>query len=384
VKNRAFPTVVWVLLGILAIGAVSLTLGRNDSETFPSASSYSPSGTKAFADLLTSLGNHVTITQATKPRLEQTDVVIAFAPNTAFSSPDARTVIDDFVEKGGRAIVLSVPKVFPKTPLPSTDTNIAPANENTTTITNVSNFGADSNQVDAQLTGLPYEASRQNSFTIAQTESGTAFANLQRIGQGQVLAISDGIIATNRFIDRNGNAAELMRLVQAIAPPHSSFTFYEASFGHASERGVLERIGAWALAAWWQLLFLFVVIVYSLGKPFGYPDEERPKQGGSRELVDAVAATYRRAHATHVALRAMMKEADSEIRKKLKLPLDSSRADRDALIPQSLAKALATAQVASTDRISDYDALGIARTLDEELAAFLGERVVRYRRRKYS
>ena len=80
-KNRAFPVTVWVLLGILGIAAASLTLGRNDTKTFPSASSTSPSGTKAFADLLTSFGYNVAITQATKPQVGRDDILVGFAPN---------------------------------------------------------------------------------------------------------------------------------------------------------------------------------------------------------------------------------------------------------------------------------------------------------------
>ena len=381
-KNRAFPVTVWVLLGILGIAAASLTLGRNDTKTFPSASSTSPSGTKAFADLLTSFGYSVAITQATKPQVGRDDILVGFAPNGEFKNSEVRKFIDDHVNPGGRAIVFSVPSEFPKALELSTPENATPEG-NSAPVVNVTNVGSETRKVDSQYSGLAYTPVSKQSFTIAQEEGGAAVGSLEHVGRGEILSVSDGILATNRFIDRNENAAELMSLVQSVAPPHSSLVFYEASFGHSSERGILERIGTWALAAWWQLIFLFVVIVYTLGKPFGYPDEERPRQAGARELVDAVAQTYRRAHATHVALRSMLKEADSEIRKKLKLPLDSSRAERDALIPPSLAKTLANAEVASSDRIGYYDALAIARKLDEELASFIGQRAARYRRRRY-
>ena len=381
-KDRTFPITVWVLLGILAIAAVSLTLGRNDSSTFPSASSYSPSGTKAFADLLTRMGYRVSITQATKPVVKRDHILIAYAQNSAFRSSTARKFIEDFVEAGGKAIVFSVPTLFPKAQL---NTLADSATDSDTANVIGINNASDTTRIDHVGSGLAYSPpNRQNSYTVAEAEDGTPLASLQHIDRGDLLAVSDGIVTTNRFIDRNSNASELIKWVQTIAPPGSSLVFYEASFGHNTDPGILELIGTWALAAWWQLIFLFIVIVYTLGKPFGYPDEERPKQGGARELVDAVAQTYRRAQATHVALRSMIKEADSEIRKKLKLPLDAPRQSRDQLLPPALAQALANAQVASSDRIGMYDALGIARKLDEELASFMGQRVVRYRRRKYS
>lgn len=375
--KSSFPIVVWVLLGVLVIAAGTLSLGRNDTRTLPSASSYTPSGTKAFADLLANSGYHVQVTQAAKPKLAPQGVLVAFSVNSQLAG-DSRSFINDFVDAGGKAAIFVLPANFPTAP------DAQPSGSNATTAQQVEHFDAPgSYKVDTRLaSNAAFDTDSNHMFTIARTDSGPV-AQLRSLGAGRMLIVTNGIIATNRFIDRNQNAEEALRLFRAIAPEGSSVVFMEASFGHVSEPSVLERIGAWALVAWWQLLFLFIVIVYTLGKPFGYPDEERPRQGGARDLVDAVAQTFRRARATHVAMRSMSKEADSEIRKKLKLPLSATRADRDRLLPDSLSNALARVQVAGDDRIGIYDALALARKLDTEMAQFLGERVNRYRRRKY-
>src|SRR5262249_6709267 len=112
------------------------------------------------------------------------------------------------------------------------------------------------------------------------------FAAIKKTDKGQEAYLANGIIATNRFIDRQQNAYVLLDMVKRVAPARGGrIVFAEATFGNAHIPGVFESIGTWALAGWFQLLFLGVVVVYSLGKPFGYPDPERRQERGARELM---------------------------------------------------------------------------------------------------
>ncbi len=162
----------------------------------------------------------------------------------------------------------------------------------------------------------------------------------------------------------------MVEAIRSVAPRGARIVFCEAAFGLGSEPGVIESLGLWAVGAWWQLGILFVLAVYALGKPFGLPEVVRAKQVGGREMIDAVANIYRRARAGHVALGAMTRSADAEIRRLAKLPRDAGRGERDRVIPEDLVRALAEAEAASTERLPAADALRIARRLEESLDAF--------------
>jgi hypothetical protein len=92
-------------------------------------------------------------------------------------------------------------------------------------------------------------------------------------------------------------------------------------------------------------------------------------------LVDAVADTMGRAHATQLAMRTALARTDTELRMVLKLPKDTERARRDELLPKELKRALANLEAAAQDAgTSSTEAARRVHRVDEELAAFLGTR----------
>ena len=225
---------------------------------------------------------------------------------------------------------------------------------------------------------------------VGSLKNGGTLATLHQHDNGERLHVYSGIIATNRFIDKNDNAVEAVRLVRTVAKPGSRLVFLEAAFGNGSEPGVLETLGSWALAGWWQLLLLGGVVIYTLGKPFGYPDEERPMQRGGRELIDAVSNIYRRSRMTQLALHAMYDEADRQVRRKLKLPVDAPVSERNRLIPTDLATAFTNIEnvmgYTNTEpgmRIPQHMALEMGKSLNHGLATFLGQHVPSTRRNKH-
>lgn len=380
-KSKSIITIAFVLLGLLVVSAVSLTLGRNETRTFPSASSYGPSGAKAFSELLRQQGYRVDISMHPTPYLSQGDVLVAFVkplpdnPDSDTSEQTeertARQFLDAYAAKGGHVVELWCTKDFQGS-----------SEEAIGNVSDVRNAVA-GQTLKLNLQSATREYAADGDLPLATGPAGETIASLDMRGKGQVLNVSNGISATNRFIARNDNAAELVRLVSAVAPEHAHLVFYEASFGNSSDPGILETLGPWAIAGWWQAIFLFLVIVYSLGKPFGYPDEQRMVQTGARDLVDAVSSVYRRSRATHVAMTALLADADAEIRRKLKLPLEAARSERDRLLPESLSRALLMAEAAKDQRIPAGDALGIAQRLNKELSSFIGERPLHRKRKKF-
>ncbi|HTQ10920.1 MAG TPA: hypothetical protein VMI31_12665, partial [Fimbriimonadaceae bacterium] len=205
------------------------------------------------------------------------------------------------------------------------------------------------------------------------SEGQSAFAGLAREGKGTVLTVADGYIASNRFIDQAQNASLLMRMVSTIAPKGSRIVFTEATYSD-TEPGLMELLGPGAVGAWYQGIFLFIVIVYSLGKRFGLPDETRPAQTGQRELVEAIADAYRRAGATRIACRSAYDRADLQVRRALKISRDAPASERDARLPSELAAAFRRTFEATIDDTMPHEAFAICRNLRKNVGVFVSSR----------
>lgn len=340
-------------------------------------------------------GYKTEIDRNSNPFFQPGDVAIAFSirkPDSEAFGFDEQKIknlspIRDYCDSGGSAAVFELREDFPgsaKIASSQVGTVATTLGGTSTTLRINEDFqdaAASSSYLPDDLTSNTLSEG-ENSLGVAIDSSKRVVASVRFTNKGKYEDISDGIIATNAFIGQNDNADEAMRLIRIVAPPGSRLVFAEASFGNAVEASTLAMIGPWAVASWWQLLLLFVVIVYTLGKPFGYPDEERLVQRGARDLVDAVAVTYRRSRATQLAMRWLHLYADREVRRKLKLSSEASDQERNRRIPGSLALALSHAQTASTYPVAVSDAVHIAARLDLEVRQFVGKPPRRSTRRR--
>jgi hypothetical protein len=186
-----------------------------------------------------------------------------------------------------------------------------------------------------------------------------------------LLTVADGLFATNRFLDRLDNAPVLLSLIATITPPSGRIVFTEASFGNSSGSSLVGAIGPWAEAAWLQLIFLFAVVVLTLGYRFGLPREERGKERGQRELIDAVADTYLRGKMTRVALAAVYEDVNSQISRALKLPKDAPVGDRNRQLPEPFVRTLNDVLAGTQGKMRSAEATALAEKLYEQLGEFL-------------
>jgi hypothetical protein len=194
----------------------------------------------------------------------------------------------------------------------------------------------------------------------------------RRAGDREQIDVTDGIGATNRYISRYDNAAVFTSLFRLIAKPGDKVVFVEAAVGNTIQPSLLEKIGAWAIGAWWQLLLLAAVVAYTLGKRFGIPDAIPFRQRGTRELVDAMGDLFKRGRATNVALGAVAAECDRLLREALKLGRDAPRSARDALLPEPLAQVLGYCEAATTTGAPPGSGLRLARDLERRTRDFIG------------
>jgi hypothetical protein len=388
---KGLPRIAWVGLAILAVAAILLSLGQRETVSFPAADSFAPSGSAALADLLEQQGYKVAIDRSLRPKLAKGDLVLAFeipkpsgfmsevqkevdaetlTSTSEFEKPPHRELLAH-LRSGGRAILLPLASDYlaASRAALAQPIDVAP-------ITGGNTLQVSLGTARAATAAATSELEDTHTVTRLWTDSeGDGMVLGVRVGDGTAFLLWNGIVGTNRFIDRADNATLLLNLVSVLAPKGSRIVFTEATFGNIQEKGLLEAIGGWADAAWQQILLLGLVIVYTLGKRLGLPEETKGKQRGSRELVDAIAGTMNRAHATGPAMRATLDRADTELRMALKLPRETERARRDELLPMDLTRALADLEAASQDAdTSSAEAARRVQRLDRELDAFLGTR----------
>jgi hypothetical protein len=239
------------------------------------------------------------------------------------------------------------------------------------------------NWAPPEADGPPGQGNYDSTPIWFDKESNEPLAVYYRINDRESVYIEDAVAATNRYIARNDNAALFAGLVRSLAKPGGKVVFIEASVGNIVQQSLLDIVGGWAISAWWQILLLGAVVIYTMGKRFGIADVTAYRQRGTRELVDAVADVYKRSGATHAALEAVYKDCDRRVRQALKLGRDASRSTRDDLLPDDLAKAFFLCESASHAKAPEGAALKLAQQLEDKTDAFLGtkRRVLRRRRR---
>jgi len=384
-KRTGLPPIAWALAGLLGIAAFLLSLGQQDVNSNPEAHSYSPSGISAFCELLRRHGLQVVVDQQTRPRLGPNDIAVAFemqpvdiAKTVGVSTPegDFRDYFWKHISDGGTGILLPMQRDFFSASQIATDSSPLSISDSTTGET----FKMSSSESEVSDFTEP-DISDTNSSITLWASNRQAFLRAYRVNKGTALVIKDGIGITNRFIDKNDNAKAFSALFSVLAKPGKRIVFTEASFGNVHERGLLETVGPWANAAWQQLIFLGLVVVFTLGRRFGISDEPRNVQRGSRELMDALADTFRRARSTQAALETSWVRADADLRLILKLPKDATRSERDKLIPVDLQNALARLEAAKQMPFVPTDqALDLIKRAEYELDAFLGPHRTNHRR----
>lgn len=362
----------WAMVALLAVAGLMISMAGAQSDTEPSPISYHPSGTAALYQLLQKRGYQVSINQALAPRLGSGQVAIAFG------LPD-----DEIPEEGAEPQIQQTDKALEASEKAGATVIWLPLAEDFN--------DASQHQIATTAQGLD---GQERLLTTGQTAPSTSFdaydesqdlpvlsdsdpippVFARKVGRGYGVTYTDGLGLTNRFIDKNDNAATLLSVLTSFAPPKARVQFVTGAYGKSVAPGLLETIGPWAQASWFQLLLLLLVVAVTLSFRFGLPEELRPKQRGSRELLDAIADTYERSRSNVPSVEAALEAADLRLRTAVKLPKDASMEERIRLLPPPLVDAMAEARAATTlTRVPTQEALRIVKKLEAELEAFIAQ-----------
>jgi hypothetical protein len=389
------------LLAVLVIAAILISLGQRETYARPSANSYNPSGLHALRELLSENGIASKIDRLEVPRIEPNDLVIAAyvesGPSMFGQDPldPIEKQLDRHIRRGGRVMVLpfdedfrarSLTAVKAATPIFSTSSKESlQVNSAPLTFGNLSEWGEEATSGSATFLPFEFEDDTYSPWFRRSSNSGEPFLTLALRGSGMFARFSDGMFATNRFIDRSDNAQIALRSIQGLLKDGGKVVFAEGTLGGAISPSLVDILGPWAAGIWVQLTVLFLVVIVTLGVRFGLPSQERRKQVGQREMVDAISDVYRRARSTSTAMDAVYNLADHRIRRGLKLPAHLTNVERDKFLPPSLVRLLQDVDLAKkplievdskgrqriSHRLSGSEALALAQNLEQELDAFV-------------
>lgn len=378
---RGWGVLAGALAGLLLIAGSSIIFERHSGEANPSATSFEASGTLAFRQLLDQQGYRTAVTSSLLPRLQTSDLLVVFdfaqtedeqlTHALSGDSDKPRNAIQDHLNAGGRVMLIPVARDFARDSRSagSGSSYVGPGGNGSPRIQISSGLGTDPDQTVENYIGYSTTGS-----TIWQSAGGYSYVSAYKVGPGRLVVVKDGLFATNRFIDRFENARFAVGLIRGLAKPGTRVVFDEAYFGEPVEPGLLETIGPWAEAMWFQAIFLFIVIVYTLGKRFGLPELAQARQRGTRELLDAVAGTLRRGRMTSVTLSLAASDAEGRLRRSLQLPMDMPQMEFLDRLPSTLQRALVDARNASVMRTRPDEARRLAARLEDETSSFLGPR----------
>jgi hypothetical protein len=347
VARWAVTSGVWFLVGILLITIALIFTAREERLGYPSITNVRASGYAAFAELLVRDGYTVELERSVRPDFATAELVIAtsfsetipssfgemieaesdqYEPVATVDQP-YEMLVKRHVERGGKVMRIVNRRSF------DTASNLA---------ANARSIESAHDSSQSYLLSLPYAATVLNDLPyedhayFAWFVGDDGYLSYTKVGEGLLITVSDGLPATNRFLDQHQNAEFFLDAVHAVAKPGARIVFYEAGIGNAESPTVANTLGPWAVAARTQGILLFIVLIVTFGKRFGKPIVDRRRVRASRELFDAVADVFRRTGNTGLALDHLLIECDQRMRSVMRLPSGVPRHELLAQVPKDL------------------------------------------------
>lgn len=379
---RNLINVAYALAGLLLIAGVLMVAGRSDFRADPSVTSYRPSGAHALTALLNQAGYRVEIDRTINPKLGPDDLLLGFAivrnPFSDRGSSDEqmlRRVVSEHLKRGGSALVLPLFEDFTANAPKESDRPLLIRDGDGKQIQ------ISAGAVYSGFFSLEGEDSVPENSTIGlwavrnPDERALDYAaTATTVNEGRLIRLQSGVVATNRFLDEHDNAAFVLDLVGRLARPGGRIVLTEIGIGRADPPTLLQMIGMWAVVGWWQVLFIFAIVCYTLGKRFGLPEPDPVSQRGQRELLAAITDTFRSPKLSRLVIDAHLHEADRRVRRHLKVPLTADKSERDGRIPESLLRAFQSIEMLRFELGPRKVVQAELARLEAEVDAFTGSR----------
>ncbi|RYG49365.1 hypothetical protein EON79_01565 [bacterium] len=332
--NGRIGVFVTVALGLLLFSVGAQYLAKLDDEVSPSSVSVRPSGAAVFAELLRKDGYSVRVDRSLSPKVGPGEVAIAFVrpeddlayheSNTTSLSVRAQEKVRQAVREGAGAVFL---------PLSSRYTEAVKRAEASPTPVQRVTDGA-KRTLAINPNGTPFLGGESQALYFGQ---GGQYVGIAPAGKGLIVNFGDGIVATNRLIDNQDNARVLLEAVRIVGGK-KSVVFTETTYD-AEALGLLETLGPWSQGMMYQILFVIVVAIATLGKRFGLEDIAVRTVRSSRDVADGISDTLRRGRMTGTALGLLLE--DQERRTGQKPSAEANNAVNQSRLPEDEALRIA-------------------------------------------
>jgi hypothetical protein len=376
IRKRGLPPVFWILFGLLSVSGFAIALGDRESSREPSVTNYGASGVSALFTLLQQEGYNVESTQATNPPLRSNDVAVCFreAKGKANENDPFQADLQDdpappepfkrnltkFLQKGGRAVSFTFSQAQSDNDQPQKA--VEPIEVHNKVVPQKLSVILDLNDTTDDDLPVDHLSQIRDSMWLAKDQ---AVVWASKVGKGELVVSNSSFPTSNRYIDKADDARFTLATIDLVARPGDRIVFTEASFGNVSDPGFFERVGTWALAAWRQIVVLFSVLIVSLGKRFGYPEERRKHVQSSRDLANAYGNLLFRARRVDISLMTAHNRLDAKLRSQYRIPKDASDGERDRLLPEEVTKSLSQLmQAAKVGTTKPSEALRLIRATE--------------------
>lgn len=332
----------------LGLCTLMVLLDRARDETEPTITSAKPSGVRLFSELLEQSGLDVELNRNRWPRLAERQVAVAFVRTNqeGIEWPDGgegtRATFTELVANGQTLIAFYVPEDF-NAASASASTLMEAQNELRPDEKPLKVSGApflSAEEVgDYFLSRATMDSPRSEPLGV-WTQDGQASVYYESLGKGVIVHVTNGVGATNRFIDRGDNAKFFVSLVKSLAGGKGEVVFTEAAQGNVVDESLFSGLGGWARATAWQLFALFLVVAWTSGVAFGLPIRDRRRQAGTRDLMEAFGSLMRRRRAPQFALTLVINAIKRDLKRSVGLPAAATEEALLARLPDGLAQRL--------------------------------------------
>ena len=113
-----------------------------------------------------------------------------------------------------------------------------------------------------------------------------------RVNGGVQCAYLAGTSLLNQQIGANDHAKAILYVVEKLAGKDKEIVFLENKLLGETGAGLIASIGPWATTALYQIVFLVLVVLYSLNKVFGLAIKSAPYQRGTADALFAIGNLY--------------------------------------------------------------------------------------------
>lgn len=383
--------------GVGILGAsIILTVVASWQNPQPEVDSFGPGGLAAYSELLRRSGIETGVERAGVPRFDRKEVPVIIGDATRLGRLQQTAAGEEFkmhISEGGSAMVIVYSQLPPleeavrKKPSQAITSSIVPLRGKITGSTDFLKLGIGAKRAD--LLESQFEAVDARvvlaRFDDERTYLDTALIEVWSVGEGRLVLVYNWLPFQNEFIAELNNAEFVLLATQAARKDSSEkVVFVESAFATGAA-SVIEIMGPWLGVLMWQLLAIFVMLVWFWNVRLGFSQVE-PRRGtiGSRGTLEALAVTALRSRLGGFAIEQIKAQEWKKVARHLRFANSESLESQQQFLPDAVYQAFKAACSPALNSRNLGEVRGVMAMLVTTVDAHFGHvgRLGRPRRRR--